>query len=109
MSVYTVQTLGFNGSALGLTAVSASDTFVNDGHTVLQVNNASASPITVTITSAQQCSQGFSHNVTVTVPASNTQLIGPFPTNRFNDTNNNVTVGYSATASVTASAYRINY
>jgi len=109
MAAYTVQTLSFNGSALALGAVSASDTFANDGHTVLQVSNASASPLTATIVSAQLCNQGFSHNVAVTVAAGATELIGPFPTNRFNDSNGNVTVQYGATTSITAAAYRVNY
>jgi hypothetical protein len=109
MALLTVQTLNYNGSLLGATAVSASDTFANDGHTVIQVINGGASSDTVTIVSAVPCNQGVNHPITVTVASGTTQLIGPFPTNRFNDANNLVTVTHSYTTSVTCSVYRVNY
>jgi hypothetical protein len=109
MATYTVSTNTFNGQQLALVAVTASDYFINDGHTVVQVNNAGSSSCDVTFKSAQLCSQGFEHDVTIAVAAGTTEIVGPFPVNRFNDSNNGITVNYSEIVSVSASAYRINY
>ena len=108
MANYSAQKTTHAGVTSNMVAVSATDTFANDGKTVLEVKNGSASSITVTVVSQQQCNQGFTHNVSVAVAAGAQSLIGPFNTTRFNDPSTGlVTVQYSATASVTAGLYSI--
>jgi len=59
--------------------------FLNSGRAFLHVKNGAASDITVTVNSRQTCSQGFDHDVVVTVTAGEERMIGPFPQARFND------------------------
>lgn len=107
MALLSTQSLTMNGVAASYSAVAASDTFSNTGEEVIHIKNGSASSTTVTITSAQQCNQGFSHNLTVTVTAGADKFIGPFPTNRFNDSSGLVTFACSPTTSITAAVIRV--
>ena len=81
--------------------------FANTGEEVIHIKNGGASATTVTITSAQQCNQGFSHDLTVTIAAGADKFIGPFPTNRFNNSNGLTTFACSVITSVTAAVMRI--
>lgn len=81
---------------------SLTDTVTNDGLTMLAFVISSGGPYTVTITAstatAHKCSHGFSHDLTVTVPATATDVwIGPFPTDRFNDDDGRLTITWPAT------------
>lgn len=80
-------------------AVSASDTFENDGKTVLRVKNDGAAPVTATVDSLAPCNQGFDHDATLTVAAGQEGVFGPFPRDRFGSP---ATVSFDAIASVTA-------
>lgn len=102
MALLTVTRPSSAGTTTNPQAASAGgDTFPNDGFTFLRIKNGGASPITVTVNSVTQCSQGFTHNLTATVAAGAEELIGTFLPSRFNDTNGQVSVSYSAVASVT--------
>lgn len=108
MSQYTVVVPSAAGVAESFTPVMVSDTFHNTGRTLLVVKNSGATdPVTVTIKSQTTCNQGFSHDLTVTVATGATQYIGPFPTARFNDAQDLVTVGYSAVTSISAMALQV--
>lgn len=107
MAQLTVQETTLDGVTVTYAAAGASgDTFSNDGDTRLRVKNGSASAVTVTISSLQQCNQGFTHDVTVSVAAGAEEEIGPFAPVRFNDGQGNVSVSYSAVTSVTVAAVR---
>lgn len=80
--------------------------FDNDGMIFLNVNNADASPHTITVDSVVDCDQGVDHNVVVVVAASENHLIGPFPTGRFNTTGQ-AHITYDAVTSVTIEAVRL--
>ena len=91
-----------------LAAVNLTDTFDNDGKTYLEVNNASGGAITVTITGQVNLQFGTSATKTVSVPAGEVFVIGPFPEKYFNtDGANEVSVDYSAIATVTAAAFSV--
>lgn len=79
------------------------DTFINDLHTVLRVNNASASAVTVTIAAQLPCEQGVLHDLTGSVPAGGEITFGPFD-RHYRNTSGLTEVYYSATASVTVAA-----
>lgn len=91
-----------------LVAVSATDTFPNDGNTYLAVNNGGVSPDNVTFDLAvdPHSSEPTQSTTAVAVVVTNAQdeFIGPFPVGKFGRT---VTVNHSFTTSVTAGAFRL--
>ena len=114
MAALTVATITDAGITPALAAVSASDTIADDGsaRTYLEVNNANAGSLTVTIP-AQQVSANIPGvgnvavaDIVVTVPTATRKLIGPF-TLAYRNSAGNVTVNYSLTASVTAQAFKL--
>lgn len=76
------------------------DTVTNDGMTMLNFRSSGAElapVITASTATAHKCSHGFSHNVTVTVPATTGNVwVGPFPTDRFNDDDGRLTITWPA-------------
>lgn len=114
MALLTVQNIAKTGLAPVYAAVAASDTFPNigDERTYLHVKNGSGSPINVTITARKTSvkvpgvGQLAIANLVVAVPATSERIIGPF-SEAFNDSDGLVTVGYSATTTVTAGAFRM--
>jgi len=75
--------------------------FSNTGVELLRVKNADAADKTVTIDSPGECSQGGTHDLTIVVEAGTEETIGPFPTARFNQSDNTVSVDFSAATSTT--------
>jgi hypothetical protein len=109
MAVLTVQVVGRAGKEPVLTAAAVGgDTFpLIDGREWLEVNNASASAVTVTIKSKMKCDQGFDHDLVISVPASKKRSISGFlPISRFRNATGNIEITYSAVASVTVGAFR---
>lgn len=93
---------------VALDAVNLNDTFDNDGKTYLEVANGSGAAITVTINGQVPFQHGVSATKTVSVPAGETFVIGPFPERFYNtDGANEVSVDYSAIATVTAAAFSV--
>ena len=89
-------------------ATELGDEFVNTtGRVFLHVKNGDASEKTVTVLSQKTCDQGETHNIAVTIPASEERIIGPLTTGRFNDGDGKVQVTYSAVTSVTVAAIQI--
>ena len=75
MAALTVQTIPLLGvqKATLVAAATAGDTFVNDGKTIFEVNNADVSATTVTITGQRNLPLDTSSTKTVSVAASTTQ------------------------------------
>lgn len=102
MATLTPQTGGSSGVTLSFVAADvAGDEFPNNGRTVLIVKNDDTGSHDVTIVSQENCSQGFNHDVVVSVAAGEQALIGQFSRSRFNDTNGLVQVTYDDVTSVT--------
>lgn len=113
MAAMSIQTID---PTTGLTpsygSVNSSDTFANDGKTSLHVKNGSGASVTVTITSV--ATSGNDENLgavtltdlTFSVGAGAERILPFLKPARFNDGSGNVTVGYSATSSVTAAAVK---
>jgi hypothetical protein len=107
MALLTVQeltALSAAGSVVALTAVSASDTFANDGRTIYEINNGSGGTITATFTAVSACSHGSTHDVVGSIAAGVRKRFGPFDPVRFGTT---VTVVHSGTTTVTANPVRL--
>lgn len=86
----------------------AGDTFANNGRVLLYFKNSDASSKTVTVASLVDCNQGFTHDISVTVPATDEVMVGFFEINRFNDTNQNVSMTYDDVAGLTVAAIQIS-
>ena len=109
MALLTVQSVGRAGLEPALVAAAAGgDTFpLLDGREWIEINNASAAPITVTIKSKTKCDQGFDHDLVISVPANKKRTISGFlPISRFKNATGNLEITYSAVASVTVGAFR---
>lgn len=106
MALIPIQNPSLTGTALAYAAAANGDTFINNGRTMLSVKNTDGSSHIVTITSVVNCSQNFNHNPAITVPATTgLVLIGPFPTDRFNDVNSQVAVAYAALTGMSVAAF----
>src|SRR5579871_3542212 len=103
----TVSTIGRTGQDLTSIAVAAdagkSDKFLNTGSQFFYCNNAGGSPITLTLTygTGGTIDGQTLPNRTITVTNGHSVLVGPFPTNLYNDANGYMNVSYSAVTSVT--------
>lgn len=104
MATITPQSVSSAGTAVTMTAATAGgDTIANASGARFIVTNGSASAITVTFNGVVACSQGYTHNVTVSVAAGATEQV-LVPTQCVNASNGNASVSYSAATSVTVGA-----
>ncbi len=109
MAELTVRNILITGLVkAALDAVNLTDTFDNDGKTYIEVANGAGSAITVTITGQVNLQFGTSATKTVSVPAGETFVIGPFPEKYYNtDGANEVSVDYSSITTITAAAFSV--
>jgi len=80
--------------------------FQNSGKEILIIKNGDASAHTATIASADDCNQGFTHNVEITVPAGEERVVGPFKQKRFN-TSGQASITYDDVTSVTVAVVQV--
>jgi hypothetical protein len=111
MAVQTIQNssrAGFNFTTGAVAAAGGGDKWLGNGNELLYINNGGGSPITLTLvygTGATIDGQTLP-NKTVSVPAGQAMLVGPFPVNLFQDANLYTNVTYSAVTSVTISVFQ---
>jgi hypothetical protein len=92
----------------GSAAASGGDQVLNDGRTFLRFENSSAER-TVTIPYLTSCSDGVTHSVVVTVPATTGDvLVGPFPTAKFNNATGYLVWTYSDETGLTVTAFKLH-
>lgn len=106
----TPQACSVAGITPAYTAVSdAGDDFylINNGKTLLHVKNDSGASINVTLTGSQECDQGFTHDETIAVADGAEAIIGAAIMSRFNNTDGNILINFSASTSVTYTAYKL--
>lgn len=99
MALIVPQAVPGAGAAPVFAAVSASDTLQNNGNSYYHVKNGGGSPDVVTVDSIAPCNYGFDHDYSVSIPAGQERLLGPFPVSRFGAV---VGVTHSFITSVTA-------
>ncbi len=116
MANLTLKTVNENAAAMiaGKAACSAGgDGVVNDGRTVLVVENLAGASQTVTITptvaAVSQEGKGSLSKaaIAVVIAAGDTAVIGPFATAMFNDINGKIAITYSAVVTLNIMAVRI--
>lgn len=86
-------------------AAGGGDSFPNTGKEIFFVKNGGGSSITVTIPLVATIDGVAAASRTVTVTASATRLIGPFPIGTYNDVNSRVPITYSGVTSVTVGVF----
>jgi hypothetical protein len=92
----------------GVAAAVAGDQVLNDGRVFLRFEN-SGTERTVTIPYVAACSDGTTHSVVVTVPASTGDvLVGPFPSVKFNSATGHVAWTYDAETALTVTAFKLH-
>ncbi len=104
LSVTTITRAAADLTAIAVAADAAkSDKFLNTGLQFLYINNGGGSPITVTLTyGVGGTIDGQSlPNRTISVTNGHAVLVGPFPTNLYNDSSGYMNISYSAVTSVT--------
>jgi hypothetical protein len=92
----------------GAAAAGGGDQWLNTGKELLTVKNGSGSSINVTLDIQSTVDGAAVTDPVVAVGAGVTKLIGPFPTNIYNDGNGMAKVSYSSATSVTVKVVRVD-
>lgn len=111
MALLASQSINRAGLSTAFAAAAAGgDTFLPNSNTFLEVKNASASPVTVTIVTPRNNAYGnpIADN-TISVPATTgDKMIGPFPADEYADpTTGLASVTYTASTSVTVGVFTL--
>lgn len=106
---FTVLQIARTGLTAAYTAADGSNqnAFVNDGRTYLHVKNGGGGAITVTIDTPGVVDGLAVGNLAVSVGAGVEKVLGPFPTNIYNQSDGKVYVDWSGVTSVTAMVARM--
>lgn len=108
MATLTVQAISRAGLEPTLqAAASGGDQFANTGREFVRIDNGGGSAVTVTVTTPQTVDGLAVADRTVSVPAGETRLVGPFPTANYNDASGRVQLAYSGVTSVTVAALHL--
>lgn len=110
MAILTLQTIDLAGleDFTLASATGGGDEFVNDGRTILVVDNASGSPIVVTVDSKVLSDYGTDEDNVVSVAAGSRAFIGPFQKDRFNGTGQLASISYDGVTSLTVAALQLH-
>lgn len=103
LTVYQLARTGLNLSDNKTTVVTTNTYYMpNNGSAFLHVNNVIASPCTVTIDVPATVDGLTVADRTVIVPASELEVIGPFPPSQYNDSNGQVKFTFDQAAEIVA-------
>lgn len=105
MAELTVQTASRSGVTPSAQTMTASDTFVNDGYTVLRISNGHSSDCTVTATIIRTIDGVTPSGKSITVPDAESKYFGPFPIQDYGST---VTVTTSHQTSMTVEVLKVS-
>lgn len=109
----TVQNLPTYGQPLADVVQTAMDAagveFVNDGNTILLIENSDGAPHTV-VAVGRASNRSFNHAIDASIVTTNAKesLCGPFPQELFNDSAGKVQLTLADATGMTAAAVRIN-
>lgn len=105
----TLSRAGVNSASGAAATVTVGDTFVNDGATAFLVKNGSGASITFSVPFGQTVDGQTVPSKSITIPAGETGLMGPFPLGLpYTDASGNVTGICSAVTSVTIKAVKLS-
>lgn len=106
IAVQTITRTGLEPAYAAAAAAADGNSFPNDGRTFLAVVNG-ATDVEVTLKIARTIDGQAAVNPTVTVPATETRMIGPFPPGIYNQTDGSVHVDCDDESNVTIAAIRL--
>lgn len=113
MAALTVQPAARSANGVDLAGVAAAgggDSFTNSGQEVFVVKNGGGAPITVTVVTPATVDGLAVTDLTASVAAGATRMIGPFPPGIYNDTGaagGIVSVTYSGVTTVTVAVVKV--
>ena len=107
LTVSTVARAGIVLSTLGTSADGAGNNFLNTGNEFLYIKNASVGTITVTLVNQLTIDGAAVTAKTVAILTLTEVLIGPFPTEIYNDANGKMNVTWSGVTSTTVLACKL--
>lgn len=81
--------------------------FANDGRTLLHVKNGGGAPINATIDTPGMVDGLAVGNLIISIPNAGERIIGPFPTNIYNEADEKVYVDWSGVTNVTVAVFRL--
>ena len=109
MAVLNVQQAKRSANPVTLAqADSAGDSWANTGAEALLVENTGTGSVTLTFTTYKQVDGLDVADLQVAVPAGETHLLGPFPTDVYNDPDGNAQVSYSSTSGVKVALVKVS-
>lgn len=101
MATLTAQSPKRQANAISMVSADTNgDAWNNTGKEVLLVENTSAGTVTLTFVTYATVDGLAVDDLQISVPAGETHLIGPFPTEVYNDANGQAGVNYSSAAGV---------
>jgi hypothetical protein len=107
-SEITVQELTLEEAEVSFAAANVDGNFIsNNGNIGLRLANGSGSEITATVAAQNACSQGFNHDVVITIPAGDTVEVGKLPIRYYNDALGNINITYTDVTSLTIAAVQL--
>jgi hypothetical protein len=108
MALLSTQEVTAAGTAVTFAAAaSGGDTFAPGNGCHLRIKNGDSAPHTATVTSVVPCSQGFHHDIVITVAAGAEEEAGPFDSGRYADGAGHAAIAYSAVTSVTVAVVHL--
>lgn len=113
MSVLTVQAAKRSGNGVDLAGVAAAgggDSFPTTGKELVVIKNGGGAPITLTVTTPVTCDGLAVTDLTATIGAGETRLLGPFPPAVYaadGQPGGSVALGYSSATSVTVAVVSV--
>lgn len=108
MALLPTQTPNTNGAVTVYTAAALTNTFVNNGRTLLLVKNGSGSSINATvITQIADIDGNVVPDKVIAIAAGAEKLIGPFPPGIYNDTTGVAEVDISVVTSITIACIQV--
>lgn len=107
MAVKVVQKFSRSGGSPTFTAASVGgDSFSMQGaQQKFHFKNSSGAPITVTFHAGKTCNQGFTHDATVSVPATGEVVVDGFDPGIYGDDAGSVQLTYSTATGLTLTSY----
>ena len=113
MALLTVQDAKEAGGVT-FAAASSSDTFPNDGKTIVILFNDDASPSTATVTAQDTTASGVGFGAVTkadavqVVEADTCDVMGPFPISAFNNASAQVAIGFSSVTDLEIAVVRVS-
>lgn len=107
MATLTVETISRDGLTVTMNAAEAGgDDFVNDGTIFVEVDNAGGGSVVATFVTTKTVDSQAVADRTVTIPAGERRLVGPFTT-AYEDGSRKVAITYDGVTSVTVGVMKV--